>query len=411
MKINRLIFIPSVTVILFLSLFTSCKKEDQGKSYSYFVSKQYAVEYNKGYITGILDLASGTIPDLVSIKPLVTTDISVYKIVYKTTVNGNQINASGLICVPKTPGAYPVLSFQNGTNTVNSSAPSNSPTDYTYQFIEFIASMGYVVVLADYPGFGESEDIPHPYLVAEPTVQSLIDLLYSTKEMVATEFPGITLKNEYYLLGYSQGGWATLALHKAIEQNYSSDFNLAGSSCGAGPYDILKLLQSMVNKTTYPMPVYLAYIVNAYTAYNQFTNPSSDIFNEPYASRVSSLFTGLLTSDQINNQLTTSITGLINPDFISGFMTSTKYSSVRNALINNSVAAWHTFKPLLLVHGGNDTQVDPSSTENMYNALIQAGTSQDIIVKTVVPGIDHSEGAIPCMIKGILFLNNLRNSK
>ena len=159
------------------------------------------------------------------------------------------------------------------------------------------------------------------------------------------------------------------------------------------------------------MPVYLAYIVNAYTAYNQFTNPSSDIFNEPYASRVSSLFTGLLTSDQINNQLTTSITGLINPDFISGFMTSTKYSSVRNALINNSVAAWHTFKPLLLVHGGNDTQVDPSSTENMYNALIQAGTSQDIIVKTVVPGIDHSEGAIPCMIKGILFLNNLRNSK
>ena len=92
-------------------------------------------------------------------------------------------------------------------------------------------------------------------------------------------------------------------------------------------------------------------------------------------------------------------------------MTSTKYSSVRNALINNSVAAWHTFKPLLLVHGGNDTQVDPSSTENMYNALIQAGTSQDIIVKTVVPGIDHSEGAIPCMIKGILFLNNLRNSK
>jgi len=411
MKINRIILIPSVTVALFLSLLTSCKKEDQSKSYSYFVSKQYAVEYNKEYITGILDLASGAIPDLVSIKPLVTGDISIYKIVYKTTINGNKKNASGLICVPKTPGAYPVLSFQNGTNTVNTSAPSEYPTDYTYQLVEFIASMGYIVVIADYPGFGESADIPHPYLVAEPTVQSLIDLLYSTKEMVSSEFPGITVKNEYYLLGYSQGGWATLSLHKAIEQNYSSDFNLAGSSCGAGPYDILQLLQGMVNKSTYPMPVYLAYIVNAYTSYNQFTNPASDIFNEPYASRVSSLFTGLLTSDEINSQLTTSIAGLINPDFISGFLTSPQYSSVRNALISNSVAAWHTYKPLLLVHGGNDTQVDPSSTENMYYALIQAGTAQDLLQKSVVPGVDHSEGAIPCMIRGILFLNSLHNSK
>ena len=411
MKINRLIFIPSVTVILFLSLFTSCKKEDQGKSYSYFVSKQYAVEYNKGYITGILDLASGTIPDLVSIKPLVTTDISVYKIVYKTTVNGNQINASGLICVPKTPGTYPVLSFQNGTNTVNSSAPSNSPMDYTYQLVEFIASMGYVVVIADYPGFGESVNIPHPYLVAEPTVQSLIDLLYSTKEMVGTEFPGITLKNEYYLLGYSQGGWATLALDKAIEQNYSSDFNLKGSSCGAGAYDIMKLLLVMVNKPTYPVPAYLAYIVNAYTAYNQFTNPATDIFNEPYASKITNLFNGTLSLDEIDNQLTTSIVGLLTPDFLSGFANSQKYSTVRDALNKNSIAAWHTSIPVLFVHGGSDTQVDPSSTENMYNALIQAGTAQDILQKSVVPGVDHSDGAIPCMIKGILFLNSLHNSK
>ena len=411
MKINRLIFIPSVTVILFLSLFTSCKKEDQGKSYSYFVSKQYAVEYNKGYITGILDLASGTIPDLASIKPLISGDISVYKIVYKTTVNGNQINASGLICVPKTPGAYPVLSFQNGTNTVNSSAPSNSPTDYTYQFIEFIASMGYVVVLADYPGFGESEDIPHPYLVAEPTVQSLIDLLYSTKEMVGTEFPGITLKNEYYLLGYSQGGWATLALDKAIEQNYSSDFNLKGSSCGAGAYDIMKLLLVMVNKPTYPVPAYLAYIVNAYTAYNQFTNTATDIFNEPYASKITNLFNGTLSLDQIDNQLTTSITGLLTPDFLSGFAASSKYSTIRDALDKNSISAWHTSIPILFVHGGNDTQVDPSTTENIYNAMLQAGTSADLIKKLIVPGVDHSDGAIPCMLQGILFLNNLRSTK
>lgn len=411
MKINRIILIPSVFIVLFLSFFTSCKKDDNITTYTYFVSKQFAVEYNKGYITNLIDLAAVSIPDIAGIKTLMKEDISVYKVTYKTKVNGNQINASGLVCVPKAPGEYPVLSFQNGTNTINAYSPSQSPLDYTYQLVEFIASMGYVVVIADYPGFGASSDIAHPYLVREPTVQSLVDLLYTVKEVAGSELPGITLKNEYYLLGYSQGGWATLALHKALEQNYNSDFTLAGSSSGAGPYDITVLLQGMVNKSTYPMPYYLAYIVNAYISYNQFTNPVTDIFNEPYASRVSTLFTGAQTADQINSQLTTSIPGLINADFLAGFMTSAKYSSVRSALSSNSISAWKTAKPLLMVHGANDTQVDPVSTENMYNAMILAGTSTDILKKFVVPGVNHGDGAIPCMIKGILFLNTLHSIK
>jgi hypothetical protein len=411
MKINRIIFVFPAFVVLFSTLATSCKKEEHTVTYSYYVSKSLAANFDQGYINNLLDLVTIQVPEVAAIKPLVKSDINVFKLVYKTTINGNKINASGLICVPVTPGTYPVLSFQNGTNTVYANAPSELPLDYSYQLVETIASMGYIVVIADYPGFGESSQIPHPYLIAEPTVRSLVDMLYTVKEIADSEFPGVKLKNEYYLLGYSQGGWATLALHKAIEQNYSNDFNLIGSSCGAGPYDILQLLEGMLSEQTYPMPVYLAYIENAYSAYNQFTNPASDIFNEPYASRVSTLFTGMLTLDQINNQLTTSIPALITPEFISGFITSPKYSSIRNALTNNSVAAWHTYKQVLMTHGGNDTQVNPSSTENMYNAMIQSGTSTDICKEVIIPGFDHGDGIVPCMIQGILFLNNLNTSK
>ena len=408
MKTNRTIFKLFLLIVLLSALVASCKKDDQGKTYSYFVSKELAVNFNTGYLKSLIDIAAISVPEVANIKPLVTSDIGVYKIVYKTNINGKNVNASGLICVPVTPGAYPVLSFQNGTNTVNSDSPSEFPLDYTYQMVELIASMGYVVVIADYPGFGESAQIPHPYLITQPTVRSLVDMLYTAKEIVGSEFPGITLKDEYYLLGYSQGGWATLALHKALELDYNNDFNLIGSCCGAGPYDISLLLESIISVPTYPMPVYLAYIVNAYSAYSQFTNPVSDIFNAPYASRISSLFTGLLTSDQINNQLTTSITDLITPDFISGFATSPRYLSVRDALSANSIAAWHSYKPVLLIHGGSDTQVNPISTTNMYNAMIQAGTSPDICTKVIVPDVDHGDGALPCMIKGILFLNDLK---
>ncbi len=139
--------------------------------------------------------------------------------------------------------------------------------------IELVASLGYIVVIPDYPGFGSSASIPHPYLIKEPTVRSLVDNFYAVKEMAASELPGINLMDDYYLLGYSQGGWATLALHKSLETEHSQDFNLIGSACGAGPYDIYLLMQGMINVTTYPMPVYLGYIANAYTAYDQFTNP------------------------------------------------------------------------------------------------------------------------------------------
>lgn len=359
----------------------------------------------------LVEAASVNNPEVLQIKPLIVNDVTVYKIVFKTTVNNQDINASGLVCVPATPGDYPVLSFQNGTNTVNAYAPSQFPSDYSYQMIELIASLGYIVVISDYPGFGASASLPHPYLVKEPTVRSLVDNLYAVKEMAASELPGINLINEYYLLGYSQGGWASLALHKALEEDFNEDFDLIGSACGAGPYNIYLLLEEMINAATYPMPVYLGYIVNAYTSYDQFTNSVNDIFNEPYASRISTLYTGMLSSSEINNQLTTSIPGLINPDFLAGFGSAAEYSSVREALNRNSIPAWHSYKHLLLLHGSDDNDVDPAATENMYSAMIDAGTSENICSKVIIPDADHGSGIIPAMIQGILFLNDLKTAR
>jgi pimeloyl-ACP methyl ester carboxylesterase len=356
----------------------------------------------------MIDIASVSIPEVKVLKPLLSSDVNVYKVVYNTTILGEKTEASGLVCIPSLPGEYPVLSFQNGTNTLNTLAPSQVGIYNPYQLIEIIASMGYIVVIADYPGFGKSINVPHPYLVTDPTVRSLTDMFYAVNELADHELPGIKIKNDYYLLGYSQGGHATLALHKALELEYSDDFNLKGSACGAGPYDIYDLLNRIMNSSSYPMPVYLGYILKSYTSYNQFTNPVSDIFNEPYASRVNNLYNGLLSSDQINSQLSSSIPVLIKSDFLSGFSSSQKYLSVRQALIKNSISGWHSYKPLLLVHGSEDTQVNPASTENIYYSMIQAGTSASVCKKVIIPEADHSDALIPFMIQGIMFLNDLR---
>ena len=411
MNIKKSVLRFSVLFVVIFTVLISCRKNDEGQQYSYFVSKELAVSYNKAYINTLLDVVSGSVPEVSNLKPLVVSDVNVYRMVYKTTINGNQIEASGLVSVPSVPGDYPVLSFQNGTNTVNADSPSEFAINYPYQLVEILASMGYVVVIADYPGFGESFPLPHPYLVAEPTVRSLVDMLYAVKELSISGLDGISLINEYYLLGYSQGGWATLELHKAIEQDYSKDFNLIGSACGAGPYNIFLLMQGMLTEATYPMPVYIGYIINAYIAYNQFTNPVTDILNEPYASRLSSLYNGILSSGEINAQLTTSLSGLITPGFLSGYASSAKYASVKEALNRNSISPWNSVKPLFFIHGEKDTDVNPAVTESMYAAMIQAGTSAELCKKVIVPGVGHGDGVAPCMMQGFLFLNNLKNSK
>jgi hypothetical protein len=157
------------------------------------------------------------------------------------------------------------------------------------------------------------------------------------------------------------------------------------------------------------MPYYLGYIINAYSYYDQFTNAVSDILNEPYASRLGTLYTGTLTGGQINNQLSTSIPELFKADFISGFDSSPTYSSVRESLISNSVAAWNSYKPLLFVHGEGDTHVSVTATHTMYDAMISAGTSSGICTKVTFPGLDHGDAVLPCMIEGLMYIINLRD--
>jgi len=394
--------------LLFTATFTSCRKDDTPE-YDYFIDNRLEATYTETYISSILSYAVATYPELAELQDFISDGVNIYKVVYNTRVNGDNIIASGLVSIPATPGEYPVLSFQNGTNTKNSNCPSNNPLSIDYQFVEFIASMGFVVIIPDYPGFGNSSEIPHPYLIAEPTIQSITDMFRAVSEAGDARFPGVKTKNEYYLLGYSQGGWATMTLHKALEVGYSPEFNLKSSVCGAGPYDMYNLFLGMSSLSTYPMPSYIGYIINAYSEYDQFSNKVTELMNEPYASRLSSLYNGTLTTSEINDKLTTSIPGLLKQDFISGFSGSSAYSTVRQGLISNSISPWNTHKPVLMVHGSGDTHVNVSTTETMYAAMINAGTSTSILTKIILPDLDHGDALIPCMTEGLKFLINLRN--
>lgn len=388
----------------------SCREEepDPFDDNLYLMSAEVEMMRTKENIINVLTLAATQYQAAGEIIPDVISGVNIYSVTYNTEFMGEPVVASGLICAPTAPGTYPILSFQNGTNTLHSSTPTADPQALGYQMIEYIASAGYVVVIPDYLGFGASKNMAHPYLHKESTVRTVVDMLRAAGEFDEDIAKDISVTNECYVIGYSQGGWATLALLEALENDYSSEFTVKAASCGAGPYDLGAFNDYVLEQASYPMPVFLCYIANAYSTYDLYPNNLSDLFNNPYYGRIPGLYDGLHTSEQINSQLNTSIAGLFSADYLAGYASDAKYAGVRNALAENSINGWDSDVPILFLHGTADNYVMPFLSENMHQAMISEGTNPLSCLYVPLDGLDHSEGAVPAILAGYEFFRNYR---
>lgn len=276
-------------------------------------------------------------------------------------------------------------------------APSLSAYNYTTQLINGFATTGFVVLMPDYLGFGSSTEVFHPYLVLDATVNPILDMFRAVKEMSAKTDLAFKLSSDLYIMGYSQGGLATLQLQKSIETSYSGEFNLKAVGCGAGPYNLTQITDAVVTVTTYPQPYYIAYIMKGFKSVGSFTNAYADIFNEPYASRIDGLFNGLNSGSAINAQLSTNITQLFTTEFRTAWKTNAKFQGLKDALAASSVSAWKIKTPLILAHGQSDTDVPPLMSSTLYNDLMNLDKTLPV---TYIPmaGLDHSSASAPTLI-------------
>lgn len=404
---NHLLRVLIIFIVTY-SFLTSCRKEPDPFAGSLWLTSSEKVISRSAQ--SVYDLLSGTAliyPELAQLMEFVVDGVDVYRITYNTEFMGRKISASGLVCLPKAAGEYPVMSFQNGTNSLHANAPSVNPDHALYRLLESIAAMGYVIAIPDYIGFGTSSDIFHPYMHRESTGRSLVDMLYALREFEEDVATGTRFLNEYYLMGYSQGGWASLVLLDALENGYQQDFNVAACAGGGGPYSLLDFNHYVLELEEYPSPGFLAYVSKSYIDHGLITKNLSDLFYPPYSTNIDQLFNGLYTIDEINTQLTTSITSLFTPGYLEGFSDGPGFADVRNALQSNSIQAWASQVPMLLVHGDEDSYVPPFLTDKLYDDMIMAGTSPSGCSKLILPGKDHGEGIVPFSVNALLFFKEL----
>lgn len=399
-SVKRKLWVFVVFTILFLS---SCEKEIDKSKYHYLLDYSILASYTPEQINNTFFIASKLYPELDTLQDDTDYGVDVFRVIYQTHFRDEPITASSLVCIPRGETLFPMVSFQNGTNTCHFNAPSENYEDFIYTLIALMAGNGYIITVPDYIGFGESDHMLHPYMHRESSNNSVIDLLKATRDLLKQNSIESGHNGDLYLMGYSQGGWASLSVLDYLEDNPIPGFYPVATACGAGAYDLLEMAQYISQLEEYPTPFFIPYFIES-RRQNEIMEVDLGIyFNEPYVSSIPGLFDGNYCNSEINSEFTASISDFFTLELIEHFEDGEAFLSLREELTNNSVIPWNLQSKLHLYHSIGDNSIPYTQTEKCYNEFLGLGASSELITLSIVNNdtLDHDDAVLPWGIEVI----------
>ncbi|MBK6928336.1 MAG: prolyl oligopeptidase family serine peptidase [Comamonadaceae bacterium] len=282
--------------------------------------------------------------------------VTSWRLTYMTSDGfGREVLASGLVSVPVKPdGARsPVLSYQHATIYKDAQAPSNQVAATEPPVV--LASLGFIVVAADYVGYGASRGSQHPYLLSTPTAAVVMDLLTAARTWRQTQ--GVADNRQLFMLGYSEGGYTTLAAHRAMQASASPHLTqLVASVPGAGPYHVGVTLDAQLQR-----------VRDESTALAALVNPD----------RLSKL--GATMRDEVRRL----ILRLVIPDdadvtFQSTFLDNFLADDTSAIERDSNVHDWKPEAPVRMFHGRDDQTVPYAASTRTLQAMQARGAGTTV---------------------------------
>lgn len=407
----KILFKRSYLILVITSslVLLSCEKKTEPVIYNH----EYLHEYSLVSSTGMAEakqkllLASFLYPELASVAAEVSSGVEVYKVVYNTYFQTELVRASGLVCIPKEKATYPLMSFQNGTNTCHEKAPSENNSDTLFTLLSTMSATGYIITIPDYIGFGESDGYLHPYHHKASSNSAVIDLLKASEELLEILDYGVDASQDIYLLGYSQGGWATMAVLDELE-NGDYTYNVIAAACGAGAYNLTAMSEYVLGLEEYGNPFYLPYFIESRRQNGILSNALSDFFNEPYITAIPAWFDGSVCNSAMNDQFSQKLSDLVNANMLNNFSSNDMFAQLRSELSNNSVDGWNLSAKLRIYHSSGDKSVPAFLSEDIYNDFLAKGTAEVNIEFIEADILDHNQAVLPWGIDAISWINGLK---
>jgi pimeloyl-ACP methyl ester carboxylesterase len=313
--------------------------------------------------------------------------IDCYRVLYPSTgPDGKPTRLSGLLALPHGTAPRGLVSFQHGTTSDREDVPSNLNTDGLAAAILF-AGNGYAVIAPDYAGLGASKG-PHPYFVASDTARAVADMLHAVRRI-----PGVP-KTPPFLIGFSEGGFATLAAQRALEVKGEK---VLASAALAGAYNLRTLsIPFELKGPSHNASIYLALWVRGYAM--RYGHPLATAFTPKYAKLVPELFDTPHDADAIEKALPSNPRVLFTREALDAIDGKGQHWLV-DALAQNEMGDWRAKAPIRLYYGSRDVDVTPE--ESVRTARQMKARGSDIRAIGVGP-VGHNESvpvAVPLIVR------------
>lgn len=337
-----------------------------------------------------------------NVSNLVRFPVKIYTVTYKSkALSGEEIIASGAICVPESAGPFPLLSYQPDTYYGDVNAPSNFAENQSNSKLWtalLFASAGYIVSVPDYLGFGSTSQELHPYHHASSLATHSLDMLLASKEFLqGNELP---FENKLFLTGYSEGGYATMALQQKIESDPGIQLQIEASSAGGGAYDLMGTGRTAFRQENYSITGFLAFIVHAYNETYDLEIDLNTIFNPPYPSLIENgIFDGSQTVIEVEAQFTTNIKELFTASFLEEVTDEDNTLTLEQRILENNLLDWMPRSKTRLYHGIQDDIVPFSSAEKALENFNTNGSTNVELIS--LENLSHSEAYIPFITETI----------
>ena len=329
-----------------------------------------------------------------------SSGISCYRLIYSTQ-NAKQTDttiASGLVIVPDSfTCPLAIAMYDHGTVLQKFDVPGN--LNYESLISMILAEQGYYAIAPDYLGLGVSPGF-HPYMHARSEAQAGIDLIFASKTFAANH--QVPLSQQLFLTGYSQGGHACMATHRAIQQNYSGQLTVTASAPGSGPYNLSGIQAAGLASNYYANPSYIPYLVFSYqSVYGNLFDSIPQFLTHPWDSMLPPLYNGVYSTDTID---------LLMPHYVDSFVVDSqliRYNGdsandpLRIDLRDNDVYAWVPTAPIQMTYCTADEQVIYQSSLFALNYFVTHG---DTSAQAIDGGVyNHLDCVTPAIVNMLGF--------
>jgi pimeloyl-ACP methyl ester carboxylesterase len=222
---------------------------------------------------------------------------------------------------------------------------------------------------------------------------------------------GFNWNSKLFLMGFSEGGFVTLAAAQEIQEHLSTEFKLTAVAPLEGPYDLSGIMRKvMMTDKNFVAPFFLPYALLGYHhAYGDPVFSPEFTMIDPYNKTIPPLFDGTHGMSEINAALPKVPQQMLTEVARDQMLSSS--SMITGYLDKNNAYRWIPKMPLMLFHHVNDDIV-PYENATVAKAYFNTAgaTSVELTTLTFAAPLAtilpvHVTGFAPVTMKGFLWID------